>query len=212
MATPYSWPSSPSPTAQQSDGNLARSISFGVASSPTTPLKALDPALTAAGWTAELEERLQAAQREMEAHQRKWSPRQEEYVAEVDELLELKRRCKKFARRRSKDHQREGRSLERASSSRSGREDGSPRNVEETERAAERSLSCIPRKSRPTVDDPRGRKRRPSRSGASSNQDPSPSKPETEGQGRWQRLGQSLLGFFLRPQSRSQTQQNTPAS
>ena len=33
---------------------------------------------------------------------------------QVERLLELKRQAKKFMRRRSKDHQREGRSLERA--------------------------------------------------------------------------------------------------
>lgn len=96
------------------DGGRSRSISFSVVSSPGTPLTPVSATPLSAGWTEELEERLRWAQLELEEHQRRWSEGQEEYLAEVEALLELKQRLKKFARRRSKDHRREGVSMERA--------------------------------------------------------------------------------------------------
>ena len=60
-----------------------RQISFSVVSSSDTPLRPLTPSVTAAGWTAELEERLRYVQSQMEAHQRRWSAGQEDYLEEV---------------------------------------------------------------------------------------------------------------------------------
>ena len=60
-----------------------RQISFSIVSSPDTPLRPLTPSLTAAGWTTELEERLRYVQSQMEAHQRRWSAGQEDYLEEV---------------------------------------------------------------------------------------------------------------------------------
>lgn len=99
------------------DGRAGPTISFSgqpTLVTPATPTPSPEPSASPPRWTAELEERLRWAQRQLEEHQKRWSEGQDEYFEEVERLLELKRQAKKFMRRRSKDHQREGRSLERA--------------------------------------------------------------------------------------------------
>lgn len=140
----------------------ARSVSFSgssssstvVASKSATPVSPIEQRASASSpapsprWNAELEERLRWAQRELKEHQKRWSEGQEVFIAEVDRLLELKRQAKKFVRRRSQDHKREGRSLDRAAAAQQAgnKDDESSTGGEEDGVAIDKRLSRILRR------------------------------------------------------------------
>ncbi|MCJ1363787.1 hypothetical protein MMC16_002896 [Acarospora aff. strigata] len=89
------------------------SISFCPPSSPhSTPAPNPDrDTTTTTKWTPATESRLAYAQAQLEASQRRWSGGQEEFVLEVETLLDLRKEYTRFVRRREKQVRKEGRAV-----------------------------------------------------------------------------------------------------
>ncbi|KAI9876044.1 MAG: hypothetical protein M1830_007457 [Pleopsidium flavum] len=69
--------------------------------------------ITKEKWTAEKEAQLVYAQGELERSQRRWSRGQEEWVFEVEKLLEMKKEYGRFVKRRAEMGRKEGRRCKR---------------------------------------------------------------------------------------------------
>ena len=72
------------------DGRAGPTISFSgqpTLVTPATPTPSPEPSASPPRWTAELEERLRWAQRQLEEHQKRWSEGQDEYFEEVSNCL-----------------------------------------------------------------------------------------------------------------------------